>query len=189
MAVIWNTISNNFWPADLAGKKIEYSILLGSRVITVMMCVYLSSAFLSAGDYMAIHLVFGRRILPLESTFPFPWDVSPTFELITVWQFILHMYTIIHTIATHDFFFNSLVSCCNGQFRLIQGTLKTIGSPTGRSISINRRLNRLFGSALKDDLRTFRSKDEEEFDLVSKCIEHHNRVIQYGINDLWLSSN
>lgn len=139
-----------------------------------MMCTYITTAFLSCWDFMAIPMVFSRRELPLQSSFPFTWDKSPLFEILYVWQFLSNSFIVVHTIASHDFFLNSLLMNCVSQFKLLKAVLRTLG--TGKDVEISRKLSQYPGC---HDRNVHVSGHEiEEYRLVIKCIQHHIKVIQ-----------
>lgn len=148
---VLSIVSNEFWPSNIVGPEIEIDVRSGSKIIVAMVCTYISTAFLSCWDFMALPLVVGRRELPLPSSFPFAWDETPLFEILYVWHFLSNSFIVVHTIASHDFFLNSLLNSCIAQFKLLKGVLKTVGS---------------------------RCSEQENYTLVIRCIRHHITVLK-----------
>lgn len=171
---VLRVISEEYWPADLAGPETEQSVLTNSWIVIAMMCTYLTTAFFSCWDFMATPLVFGRRELPLQSSFPFVWDKSPLFEILYVWQFMSNSFIVVHSIATHDFFLNCLLANCITQLKLLKAVLRSIGN--GNSKEFNKKLKQ-FGYS--DRNVSTKTNEEEEFKLVIKCVQHHIKIVKY----------
>lgn len=170
---ILQIITDEYWPANIAGIEVEKNVRYGSRLVIAMMTTYLTTAFFSCWDFMAIPLVFGRRELPLMSSYPFNWDQSPLYEILYVWQFISNQFFVINTLAAHDFFLNSLLMCCISQFKILKAVIRKIGTKDG--LKISKELNRY---GYSDRPVKVKPNEVEQYQFVIKCIKYHIKILK-----------
>lgn len=171
-----NSLSNDFWPSNLVGVQLEKSLTSISRLVFFgMASVFLTGLMFGLGVF-SIPVLRGNRTLPLLSSYPFDWYKTPIFELTYTIQFFSNCYVAIISICGHDNMFFVLVRNCIAQFEILKEVLKKIG--TGEE----RKYNRLIGTknfGFKKENEEDKTKEEEEMELLIKCIEHHNRIITF----------
>lgn len=96
---------------------------------------------------------FVQNNLPLQTTYPFQWRETPTYEILYVWQALITL-DIIFTTCGVDLFFVSLVSNCVAQFKLLKVYLKA------KFKEVNE------------------EKRKDPMEVIVSCIRHHNKLIE-----------
>lgn len=172
-----NMVQKEFWPSDLFGGKIQTELKkIETAASSVMIFVYATAVVYFTGLFV-IPLSSGNYNLPLDSAFGFDFAFSPYFEILYFIQCWTNMFVIMHGIRGHDDLFVALVTNCIGQFKLLKEAVSYIG--TGKENKINSILN---GIEKSKGYHQFYKYNKQEIILLVKCIEHHQKLLQFCDN-------
>lgn len=164
LVIIWH----HFWPANIASKQRQEEIRSRSNYVTMVVCTFLTMAFVSCAQFMAFPLVStSTKQLPLQSWYPFDTHVSPIYEMMYIWQWFMNQ-VVICVLSGFDAFFNSIVMICACQFQILQDVLETMCDKTK-------------GKKWKEFFKNKKSITNhiDEFNIMIECVEHHLRLIRY----------
>ncbi|RZB39678.1 7tm 6 domain containing protein [Asbolus verrucosus] len=160
-SVLW-LIWHEFWPAEIAGPRIEQQLKSYNTIIIHASVVMFISGVSFAFGFLSAPLRTGTRILPFESVYPFDWSGSPLYEIIYVTEWITNIAFIVVGICGHDYLFLGICSNIVAQYTLLRATFNSLGAANIEET--NRRI-------LDSNTEPLKRRENEK--LLERCIAHH----------------
>lgn len=128
-----------------------------------------------AVEFISLSILSKERQLPFISKFPFNWKVSPTYEILFVFQVLTNICVNITSILGHDFLFIALLLNIICQFKLLKETLRKIGDEN----------NIMMYNTILDWTKDVSFTDTNiDVKLLKKCIQHHTKLLKYVLYNL-----
>lgn len=159
------------------GETTHRDIKNYSKILCVVFVIQYISAILFLWFTVLLPLAKPGRQLPHTSWFPFDYTLSPTYEIIYVWEIYLTAYINANIVCAYDTLFCSICGNCISQFKLLSAAIKYIGSDKEGEIS--NKLIRLPGVDYKPKLTNRNKSDEEARRLLIICVNHHQKLIKW----------
>lgn len=163
-------VYRDFWPTYIVRPNLRIPLnKLAKRVEILMMSFYVL-IFFCCSLLLIPPMLLGIRELPLASYYPFNWQLSPLYELMYVWQWIVNLYGVCFVCGSHDFLFVTMMVNLIIQFRILQEVLVKIGTKQ------ERKMNEILLECPGVEESKYCIKEEDK--LLVKCVAHHMKLLE-----------